>query len=276
MRRGVSGGMVNGLRLLAAAALMLALAGRAVGAPRGESTPVTNVVLVHGAWADGSSWSGVIERLLRAGYHVTAVQLGLQSLDQDVAKVRGVLAAQSGPTLLVAHSFGGAVVTQLGARAPNVVGIVYESAFAPDQGETMRTIVNQSPPAPGSVAIRPDRQGFLGLDPSGFLSYFAPDVAHMQAQVMESVQKPIAASVLMGTEKFGPPAWRSFPTWYLVTDQDQMIPPEAQQKFAARMGARVASIRGSHAAMVSHPDEVSGFIIAAAEGASAKPAHAAK
>lgn len=116
-----------------------------------------NIVLVHGAWADGSSWSGVIQRLQEAGYHVAAVQLGLTSLDEDVTRTRALLAAQTGPTLVVAHSFGGAVITQLGADAPNVIGLVYESAFAPDQGETLKGLLSQPPQAPGGAAIHPDQ-----------------------------------------------------------------------------------------------------------------------
>ena len=116
-----------------------------------------NIVLVHGAWADGSSWSGVIGRLQQAGYHVAAVQLGLTSLDEDVARTRALLAAQTGPTLLVAHSFGGAVITQLGTDAPNVIGLVYESAFAPDQGETLKGLLSQPPQPPGVAAIHPDQ-----------------------------------------------------------------------------------------------------------------------
>jgi pimeloyl-ACP methyl ester carboxylesterase len=231
---------------------------------------VQNIVLIHGAWADASSWSGVIRRLQKAGYRVTAVQLGLTSLDDDVARTRGVLASQTGPTLLVAHSYGGAVITQLGANAPNVVGLAYESAFAPDEGETMKALVNGGPPPAGASAIRPDKQGYLWLDPDGFIKFFAPDVNPIEARVMEAVQKPISAGTLLGDEKFGPPAWRSFPTWFLITEDDQMLPAAAQHMFAKRMNATVTSVAGSHVAMVSHPDAVADFIMKAASDAASR------
>ena len=226
---------------------------------------VPNVVLVHGAWADASSWSSVVQRLQKAGYHVTGVQLGLQSLEEDVARTRAALAAQTGPTVLVAHSFGGAVVTELGANAPNVVALVYESAFAPDEGESMKAIVIKGPPPPGARAIRPDKQGQLWLDPDQFRQFFAADVDIDQASVMAAVQKPIAASEFMTERAFGKPAWKSVPSWFLVTEQDQMILPDAQRAFAKRMGATVVSLAASHAAMVSHPDEVVALIIKAAQ-----------
>jgi pimeloyl-ACP methyl ester carboxylesterase len=223
-----------------------------------------NIVLIHGAWANGSAWSAVIQRLQADGYHVTAPQLPMSSLSEDVARVREVLVAQSGPTLLVGHSFGGAVITQLGDDAPNVVGLVFESAFAPDEGETMNGLINGGPQPAGATAIRPDAQGFLWLDPDGFVSYFGPDVDPVQARVMSAVQQPIAASEFMGDQAFGTPSWKSLPSWYLVTENDQMLPPAAQHLFAQRMGANIASVAGSHASMVSHPDDVTAFIVEAA------------
>lgn len=228
---------------------------------------VPNIVLVHGAWADGSSWSAVIARLQRAGYHATAVQLSLGSFAEDVARTRAILVAQTGPTLLVAHSFGGAVITRLGSDAPNVVGLAYESAFAPDQGETMKAILDQPPQPPGAAAIFADERGFLWLDPDGFVKFFAPDVPPVQARAMAAAQTPIAASLLFDETPFGEPAWRSLPTWYLVTTEDQMLPPDAQRFFAQRMGATVTSLAGSHASMVSHPNAVTEFIVRAAEAA---------
>src|SRR5262252_3878459 len=165
-----------------------------------------NIVLIHGAWANGSAWSAVIQQLQADGYHVTAPQLPMSSLAADVARVRQVLVAQSGPTLLVGHSFGGAVITELGADAPNVVGLVYESAFAPDEGETMNSLINGGPQPAGAAAIRPDAQGFLWLDPDGFVRFFAPDVDPVHARVMSAVQQPIAASEFMGDAAFGTPS----------------------------------------------------------------------
>src|SRR5882762_503169 len=194
-----------------------------------------NIVLIHGAWADGSAWSSVIQRLQAAGYHVTASQLPMSSLDDDVARVRQVLVAQSGPTLLVAHSFGGTVVTALGTDAPNVAGLVYESAFAPDEGETMKALIADGPPPAGAAAIRPDAQGSLWLDPDGLVKFFGPDVDSVQARVMAAVQQPIAASEFFSEEPLGAPAWKTLPTWFLVTETDQMVPPAAQHFFAQRM-----------------------------------------
>ena len=232
------------------------------------STPkLPNIVLVHGAWADGSSWSAVIQRLQNEGYHVSAVQLALDSFAEDVARTRALLAAQTGPTLLVAHSFGGAIITKLGSDAPNVVGLAFESAFAPDQGETMKAILSQPPQPAGAAAIYPDTRGFLWLDPDGFVKFFAPDVPPSAARAMAAAQTPIAASLLFDETPFGPPAWKNFPTWYLVTTDDQMLPPDAQRFFAKRMGATVTSLAGSHASMVSHPDAVAAFIAKAAEAA---------
>jgi pimeloyl-ACP methyl ester carboxylesterase len=228
-----------------------------------------SIVLIHGAWADGSAWTAVIQRLQADGYHVSAPQLPMSSLHDDVARVRQVLVGQSGPTLLVAHSFGGAVITNLGDDAPNAVGLVYQSAFAPDEGETMKGLINGGPQPPGVVAIRPDAQGFLWLDPDGFVKFFGPDVDPVQVRVMSAVQQPIAVSEFMGDEPFGTPLWRSLPSWYLVTENDQMVPPAAQHFFAQRMGANVASVAGSHASMVSHPDEVTAFIEQAAQAVSA-------
>ncbi len=228
-------------------------------------TGLPSIVLVHGAWADGSAWDGVIQRLQSAGYHTAAVQLPMTSLAADVARVRLVLALQSGPTILVAHSFAGAVITQLGKDVPNVAGLVYESAFAPDKGETMKGLINGGPQPAGAAAFRPDKAGFIWLDSDGFVKFFAPDVNPVQARVMAAVQQPIAASEFLGEEPFGDPAWRSHPSWYLVTDNDQMVPPAAQRLFAQRMKATISSVAGSHASMVSHPDVVANFIMQAAQ-----------
>lgn len=237
-----------------------------------EATPemntLPNIVLVHGAWADGSSWSAVIERLQAMNYHVTAVQLPLTSLDEDVATVQGVLAAQTGPTILVGHSYGGAVITNVGADAPNLVGLVYIAAFAPDQGETMAALTGSGTPPAGAAAIRPDARGFLWLDPAGFVQYFAPDVDPVQARVLAAEQKPIAAASLVGDEAFGVPSWRSLPSWYLVSTDDQMIPPDAERFMAQRMGATVVEVASSHVAMISHPDAVTDLIVQAAQGVS--------
>src|SRR5437588_3039290 len=230
----------------------------------------TNVVLVHGAWADGSCWSAVIERLQQASYSVTAVQLDLTSLSEDVARVRQVLSAQTSPTLLVAHAYGGAVITERGRESPHVVGLVYLSAFAPAEGETMQGLITGGPQPAGGAAIRPDEYGLIWLDRAGFVQYFAPDVDPSRARVLACVQKPIAISSWLGEESFGEPAWKGLPSWYLVTEQDQMILPAAQRFMARRTGATISSVASSHAVMVSHPDVVAMLILQAAASAQEK------
>jgi pimeloyl-ACP methyl ester carboxylesterase len=185
----------------------------------------------------------------------------LAVLDDDVAWVRHVLAAQTGPTVLVAHSFGGAIITGLGKGAPNVVSLVYVSAFAPAEGETMEGLINGGPQPAGAAALRPDSLGFILLDRDGFLEYFAPDVDPVQARVLATAQKPIAAGSFLGTEPFGEPTWKSLPSWYLVTEQDQMIPPTAQRFMAQRMGATVSLVASSHVSRLSHPDVVADLIL---------------
>ncbi|HMA37782.1 MAG TPA: alpha/beta hydrolase [Chloroflexia bacterium] len=223
---------------------------------------VSRVVLVHGAWADGSSWSGVIQRLQAAGYHVVAPQLPQTSLAADVARVREVLANQNGPTLLVAHSYGGEVISALGPDAPNVVGLVYIAAFGLDQGESLNALLAQGPALPSAAELQPDRNGFLYLSETGFVQYFAADVDPAQARVMYAVQQPPHASIF--DEQVGVPAWKSLPSWYLVTTQDQMIPPAAQTHLAERMGATIQMLAASHVPMVSQPAAVAELIMVAA------------
>ncbi len=219
-----------------------------------------NIVLVHGAWADGSCWSGVIERLQEADYNVTAVQMPLSSLNDDVTRVWEVLDIQTGPTLLVGHSYGGAVITQLGEDHPNVVGLVYVAAFVPDKGETAKQLVTAEPQPPGAQAFRPDEEGYVWLDRDGFVKFFAPDVDRTQARVLSAVQKPIAASDILSDEPFGEPAWKSLPSWYLISEEDQIIPPQAQHLMAQRAGATISTVASSHVPMISHPEVVAKLI----------------
>ena len=228
-----------------------------------------NVVLVHGAFADGSSWGPVIERLQADGYTVTAVQLPLTALAADVERTRAVLANQTGPTVLVGHSFGGAVITALGADAPNVAALVYVAAFAPDEGETLKALASAEPHPPGAAAFRPDASGYVWLDPAGFLEHFAPDVPTAQARVMASAQKPISGAYFVDETPMAVPSWRSLPTWYLVSEDDHIIPPPAQHFFAERMGARLETVASSHVPMVSHPDVVADLIETAARAVTA-------
>jgi pimeloyl-ACP methyl ester carboxylesterase len=221
-----------------------------------------NIVLVHGAWADGSCWSDVIQRLQADGYKVSAVQLPETSLADDVAKVRHVLSRQSGPTVLGGHSYGGQVITALGTDAPNVVALVYIAAFGLDEGESIGALQGQGPPTPGTANIEVDDQGFGWLPEGDFLAHFAPDVDPVKAKVMYAVQQPLHTSVF--NDVMGTPAWKSLPSWYLVAKNDEVIPPDAERQFAARMGADTIECDSSHVAMVSHPQETYERIVAAA------------
>jgi len=232
----------------------------------------TNVVLVHGAWADGSSWSKVIPPLQEKGFNVSAVQLPLTSLTDDIAVTRNMLAAQKGPTILVGHSYGGAVITGAANNAPNVTALVYIAAFGLDDGESLESLSQQGPITAGASQIRPDDHGFLWIDPSGFPQVFATDVDPVEARVMAAVQKPL--SIKSFTEKSGPPAWKHIKSWYLVSTNDQMIPPQAEEFMGKRMGATVRSVPASHASMVSHPKEVVELITLAAESVRAASAKA--
>jgi pimeloyl-ACP methyl ester carboxylesterase len=213
-----------------------------------------NIVLVHGAWADGSSWSAAIERLQAAGYRVTAPQFALTKLADDVARLRQVLARQDGPTVVAGHSYGGQIITALGEDAPNVVGLVYIAGFGLDEGESIGALLAQGPPTPALAHLDIDEQGFAWLPEDDFVKHFAADVDPSKARVMHAVQQPLHASAL--EDVMGTPAWKSLPSWFLVADGDQAIPPDAERQFAARMGATTTEVPTNHVAMVSHPDEV--------------------
>jgi pimeloyl-ACP methyl ester carboxylesterase len=227
-----------------------------------------NIVLVHGAWADGSSWSRVISLLQRQEFNVAAVQLPLTSLDDDISATRNLLAAQKGPTVLVGHSYGGVVITNAAINAPNITALVYIAAFALDEGESIETLAKQGPPPAGAAHVRPDDHGFLWINPAGFPQAFAADVDPAEARVMAVTQRPL--SIRSFAAKSGSPAWKHIPSWYLVSTNDQMIPPQAEAMMAKRMGATVRSIPASHAAMVSHPKEVVEIIVLAAESDATK------
>jgi len=222
-----------------------------------------NIVLVHGAWADGSCWTGVIERLQDAGFNVRAPQFPLTSLADDVARLRQVLAFQDGPTIVAGHSYGGQVMTALGTDAPNVAGLVYIAAFGLDEGESLGALLSQGPVAAALVHKFTDQRGFVWLSEEDFVGHFAGDVERRQARALSAVQQPLAGSAF--GEVMGVPAWKSLPSWYLVATQDEAIPPDAERRFAARMGATTVEVAASHVAMVSHPDEVANLIEKAAE-----------
>jgi pimeloyl-ACP methyl ester carboxylesterase len=222
-----------------------------------------NIVLVHGAWADGSCWSAVIERLQADGFQVRAPQFPLSSLADDVARLRQVLEFQDGPTIAVGHSYGGQIITALGSDAPNVVGLVYIAAFGLDEGESLGALLSQGPVTPALAHLFSDARGFGWLSEDDFVNHFAADVDPMRARVLYAVQQPIASSAF--TDVMGVPAWKSLPTWYLVAQNDEAIPPDAERQFASRMGATTVEIPSSHVPMVSHPPEVAELIEKAAE-----------
>ena len=222
-----------------------------------------NIVLVHGAWADGSSWSGVIERLQADGYRVTAPQFPLTALAADVARLRQVLDSQECPTVVAGHSYGGQIITALGTDAPNVAGLVYIAAFGLDEGESLGALLSQGPVTPALAHLFTDKQGFGWLSEDDFVHHFAADVDPVKATVMYAVQQALAGSAF--TDVMGVPAWKSQPTWYLVASDDEAIPPDAERLFASRMGATTIEVPSSHVAMVSHPDEVARLIESAAQ-----------
>ena len=224
-----------------------------------------NIVLVHGAWADGSSWSAVIERLQADGYTVTAPQFPMAQLSADVARLRQVLARQNGPTIVVGHSYGGQIITALGTEAPGVVGLVYIAAFGLDQGESIGALLAQGPASPALAHLSIDQQGFAWLPEDDFVHHFAADVDPVKARVMYAVQQPLAGSALQ--EVMGVPAWKSLPSWFLVAEGDQAIPPDAERLFARRMGATTVEVPTNHVAMVSHPGDVLKLIEAAVQAA---------
>ena len=229
-----------------------------------------NVVLVHGAWADGSCWSGVTERLQAQGFEVRAPQFPLTSLADDVARLRQVLEFQDGPTLVAGHSYGGQIMTALGDEAPNVVGLVYIAAFGLDEGESLGALLSGGPPTPALAHMFNDARGFGWLSEDDFVNHFAADVDQIWARTMYAVQQPLALSAFQ--DVMGAPAWKSLPSWYLVAQNDEAIPPDAERQFAERMGATTVEIPASHVAMVSHPDEVADLIEKAAASVSAAAA----
>jgi pimeloyl-ACP methyl ester carboxylesterase len=222
-----------------------------------------NIVLVHGAWADGSSWNAVIQSLQRAGYTVTAPQFPETSLAADVARLRQVLGRQARPTVVAGHSYGGQIMTALGTDTPNVVALVYVAAFGLDQGESLGALLGGGPPSPALAHLIVDEEGFAWLPEEDFTGHFASDVEPIKAKVMWAVQQGLSMSTF--EDVMDVPAWKSLPTWYLVAGNDEAIPPPAQRMFAERMGATTVEVPSSHVAMVSHPEDVVKLIKAAAE-----------
>jgi pimeloyl-ACP methyl ester carboxylesterase len=228
-----------------------------------ETNARPNIVLIHGACADGSCWSGVIERLQADGYHVAAPRFPLTALADDVARLRQVLDLQDGPAIVAGHSYGGQVMTALGADAPNVADLAYIAAFGLDQGESLGGLLSQGPVTPALAHLFTDKQGLGWLSEDDFVNHFAADVDPVRARVMYAVQQPLATSAF--GDVMGVPAWKTLPSWYLVAADDEAIPPAAERQFAARMGATTIEIPSSHLPMVSHPGDVAQLIETAAE-----------
>jgi pimeloyl-ACP methyl ester carboxylesterase len=222
-----------------------------------------NIVLVHGAWADGSCWDAVVRGLQVKGYEVTAPQFPESSTEADVARLRQVLARQDGPTVVAGHSYGGQIITALGEEAPNVVALVYVAAFGIDEGESLGALLGAGPPTPALANLEVDEQGFAWLPEDDFVGHFAADVDPTEARVLHAVQQPISMSTFEYT--MGVPAWRDLPSFFVVATNDEAIPPDAERQFATRMGATTVEVESGHLAMVTHPDVVIAQIEAAAQ-----------
>jgi pimeloyl-ACP methyl ester carboxylesterase len=223
---------------------------------------IRNVVLVHGNFVDGSGWQGVYDRLTADGYRVAVVQIPNLSLAGDVAATRQVLDGLGGPAVLVGHSYGGAVITEAGHH-PDVAALVYITAFAPDQGESVGSLIADPPPGAPVPPILPPRDGFLVLDRDKFAASFAADVPEKLAAFMADSQLPCHVDALNGA--VSEPAWRTKPSWYLVATDDHMIPPAAQRAMSERAKATVSETAGSHAVYVSQPAAVAAVITQAAQ-----------
>jgi pimeloyl-ACP methyl ester carboxylesterase len=222
-----------------------------------------NIVLVHGGFVDGSGWESVYRLLRKDGYNVAIVQNPTISLSGDVAATKLVINEQDGPVILVGHSYGGAVITEAG-NDPKVVGLVYITAFAPDKGESVNSLIKDPPPDAPVPPILPPKDGYLFLDKSKFRASFAGDVEAEKAEFMADSQVPWGVQALDG--EISEPAWKSKPSWYLLVTEDRMIPPPAQRLMSARAGSKVVEVAGSHAIYVSQPNAVASLIKQAAQG----------
>ena len=229
---------------------------------KGTKGAMNNIVLVHGGFVDGAGWEGVYKILKRDGYKVSIVQNPTISLEDDVAVTKRVLATQDGPAILVGHSYGGAVITEAGNH-PNVSALVYIAAFAPDKGESVGSLIKDPPAGAPVPPILPPQDGFLFLDKAKFPASFAADVEAEKAEFMADSQVPWGMGAISGA--ISEPAWRTKPSWYLVTTEDKMIPPDAQRAMSKRAGSTVVEVKGSHAIYVSQPSAVAALIEQAAK-----------
>ncbi|MDB5141845.1 MAG: esterase/lipase/thioesterase protein [Mucilaginibacter sp.] len=222
-----------------------------------------NIVLVHGAFGEGSHWRHIIPTLVSKGYTVRAIQLPLETLENDIKRTSDLIDNLNGPTLLVGHSYGGMVISGAGNNR-HVVGLVYISAFGPDEGENAAALLQLRPAPAGAASIKPDPQGYFYVEYDNFREAFCQDIPEEEGLVMGIAQKPISGAAFTGAA--GHPAWKEKPSWYHVSTNDRMIQPETEAWFAERMGAKnTIKTDSSHAAMVSHSHEVTDLILAAAE-----------
>ena len=264
MAIGVRARIIYGV--LAIITIMLGIGENAMAQTKSTAV-VKNIVIVHGGLVDGSGWEGVYNVLKKDGYAVTIVQNPTISLADDVAVTKRAIAAQNGPVILVGHSYGGAVITEAG-NDPKVAGLVYVAAFALDKGESVSSLIKDPPPGAPAPPILPPVDGFLLLDRAKFPASFAADVSPEKAEFMADSQVPWGVNAVGGT--ISEAAWKAKPTWYLLTTEDRMLPPDAQRLMSKRAGATVVEVKSSHAVYLSHPQAVAHIIEEAATGALAE------
>jgi pimeloyl-ACP methyl ester carboxylesterase len=226
------------------------------------ATALASIVLVHGGFVDGSGWEDVYKILKKDGYDVSIVQNPTTSLADDVEATKRIIATQPGPVILVGHSYGGVVITEAG-NDPKVAGLVYITAFVPDKGESVSSLIKDPPPGAPVPPIEPAGEGFLGLNKAKFHESFAADVPSAKADFMANSQVPWGVNALSGA--VSEPAWRTKPSWYLVATSDRMIPPPAQRAMSKRAGSTVVEVAGSHSVYISKPKEVAALIEKAAK-----------
>ena len=239
----------------------LALLSMITAAPVHAATTTKTVVLVHGLWADGSSWNKVIPLLQAKGLKVISVQNPLTSLADDVAATKRVIDDQSGPVILVGHSWGGMVITQAGDD-PKVAALVYVAAFAPDEGQAIADLVKDLPPPPGAASVRTDSSGFVWLTPEGVAKDFAPDLPAAETQVMAATQGPTPKKTF--EDKVSTAAWKTKPSWFIVAQKDREIQPDLERAMAKKIKASTTEVPTSHVAMLSRPKDVAAVILKAA------------
>src|SRR5271154_1162365 len=258
---------MNRPTLIAVAVVCLAATLVTGASAQASKATVKNIVFVHGAWADGSSWSKVIPLLEAKGLHVVAVQNPLTSLADDVAATKRAIALQDGPVILVGHSYGGAVITEAG-NDPKVVGLVFVAAFAPGDGESVASISKPYPAAPLGGELRPDAQGFLSVTPKGIAEDFAQDLPEKEKQILTATQGPTNGACFGATITTA--AWKTKPSWFVIAGNDRAIPPELEKAEATMMKAASITVTSSHVAMLSHPKEVAELVEQAAAKAGSK------